>query len=330
MSTDTPEYNKAADYNKDKTVTPAEQKRYDREQLKGDTLSERELARDYGYALKVMKSDDELWTLFQRAANARKGQWTATKFQAALMNTKWWANNSEYARKAMTAKALGGADWEATLENARLVVQAEATNQGVPLEPSQIDDLAEQAVANGWDQDGRQQLLANAIAGFTPEPEEGEFMRGAGGNLQEYLMQTAARNGLQLSNDYFASAARSVAMGLSTADDWERQVREQAASLWPTLSDQIMSGSDARGLASGYLNRMAETFEVDPSSISLNDPLIREAFAGADDKGQPTVESLWAFERRLRNDPRWMNTRQAGAEISNVARSVMETFGLVG
>ena len=319
-----------ADYNKDKRVTPAEQKRFDREALEPDTLSRSELAKSYGYALRIIESDPDLMRLFERAVNAKKGQWTAQRFTAELMNTEWWANNSEYARNAIAAEAMGGADWEATLENARLRVQAEATNQGVPLDEAKINDLAEKTVANGWDRDGREQLLANAIAQFTEAPESGEFMRGAGGNLQEYLMQTAAANGLQLSNDFFQSAAKSVASGLTTADDWERQVREQAASLWPTWSDKIMAGTDARTLASGYLNRMAETFEVDASSISMNDPLIREAFASADEKGNPSVESLWSFERRLRKDPRWMNTQQAMGEISSVARSVMETFGLVG
>lgn len=319
-----------ADYNKDGTVTPKEQRRYDRENLVGDTLSESELAKSYGYALRVIQSDPELNELFTRAANAKKGQWTAERFQAELMNTDWWTNNSEYTRKALTAQAMGGADWDTTLESARLAVQQEATNQGVPLDEQQINALAEQTVFNGWNQGGREQLLANAIAQYTQAPEEGEFMRGAGGNLQQYLMQTAAANGLQLSNSYFESAARSVAMGLSTADDWEREVREQAASLWPTLSDKIMAGADVRSLASGYLNTMASVFEVDASAIPLNDPLLREAFAGVGEDGNPTVESLWSFERRLRKDPRWMNTRQAGAEISNVARSVMETFGMVG
>jgi hypothetical protein len=45
--------------------------------------------------------------------------------------------------------------------------------------------------------------------------------------------------------------------------------------------------------------------------------------------GTPSVEGLWAFQQRLRQDPRWMQTRQAAMEISSTARSVMEMFGLV-
>jgi len=298
--------------------------------LKPDKLSEAELAKRYGYALRIIKSDPEIYSLFLRAANAKRGQWTAERFQAELLDTQWWAENSEFARRALTAEAMGGADWESMLETAGVAVQAEATNQGVPLTPEQIRDLAEQTIANGWDQQGRGQLLATAIAQYTQQAAPDEFMAGGAGDLQQRLMAVAAANGLELSQSYFASAAQSVASNLTTADDWERQIREQASSFYAEpWREKIMAGVDARVLADGYINRMAQAFEIDPSSVSLNDPLLREAFTKMNDKGEPTVESLWAFEKRLRSDARWMNTRQAAMEIAQTARSVMETFGVM-
>jgi len=326
---DKPAYNKAADYNNDKQVSAAEQKRYDRENLTPDPLEESELAKSYGYALRIMKSDPQLWDLFTRAANDKKGQWTAERFTAELLNTDWWMENNEFARNAIAAEAMGGADWQATLETARLRVQEVATTEGAALSAEQIDDLAQQAIAGGWLEQGRGQLLTNAIAGSVAVPEGQAFMQGAAGDLQQRLEQVAARNGLRLSKGFFESAAQSVAMDLSTAEDAERQVREQAASLWPSFSQQILAGQDARDLASGYINTMAQEFEIDPERISLDDPLLRQAMTGMDDKGQPTVEGLWAFQQRLRNDPRWMQTKGAADQISGTARTVMEVFGLV-
>ena len=319
-----------ADANKDNKVTPKEQRQYDKKNLKPDTLSAAELAKKYGYALKIMKSDEEVWTLFQKAANAKKGQWTTDRFIAELMATQWWSENNEYARKAMAAEAMGGDDWNTMLETARLQVQSEATNQGVDLDDEQLNDLAEQTIANGWDQAGRGQLLTNALSSLITAPEDGTFMGGRSGDYQQAWMQTAARNGVNLSRNFFESKARAVASDLATPEEVDREIREQAASFWPTFSKQIMGGMDARDLASGYINTMAQEFEIDPEMVSLNDPLLRQAMTGVSEDGAPSVEGLWAFQQRLRQDPRWMQTRQAAMEISSTARSVMEMFGLVG
>lgn len=320
---------KPADYNKDGKVTPRERERYDRENLTPDTLSEAELAKKYGYALRIMKSDPEVWDLFTRAANAKKGQWTAERFTAELMNTNWWMENNEFAREALAAEAIGGADWDTTLETTKLRVQEVATAEGASLSGDQIDDLARQAIAGGWTQQGREQLLTNAVVQTLTVPEGSEFMRGEAGDRQQIWEATAANNGLRLSKDFFESAARSVAMGLSTNEDVERQIREQAASLWPTFTQQILAGQDARDLASGYINTMAQELEIDPARISLDDPLLRQAMTGLNENGQPTIEGLWSFQQRVRQDPRWMQTKGAADAISSTARSVMEVFGLV-
>jgi hypothetical protein len=329
-TTDKPGYNKAADYDKDGKNSPQELRRYNKETLAPDPLSRAELAKQYGYALRIIESDPEILALFERAVNAKKGQWTRDRFIAELMDTQWWDDNNEYAREAIAAEAMGGADWNTKVETAQLAVQAMATNEGVDLSAEELRSLAEQTIAGGWDRPGREQLLRNALVSRIQTPGEGKFMEGRAGNLEQVWMQTAAANGLKLSRDFFSSAARSVGMGLSTAEDVERQIREQAASMYPTFSQQIMNGSNARDLASGYINMMAQELELDPELIDLGDPMIRQAMGGVDEKGQPKVEGLWDFQQRLRRDPRWMNTKSAADEISRTARVVLETFGMVG
>lgn len=319
-------YDPRKDYNDDGEVSKAENKRFKKENPKADPLSREELAQDYGYALRVLEGNDELGQLFEEAY--KRGD-TPDKFIADLMNSTWWAENSEFARKAYVAEKMGGADWAAMLETASQQVQAEATRIGVDLTADEVSDFAKQTIAGGWDTPGRTQLLTNALSSRIGA-KGGKFMQGAAGNAQEVWMRTAAANGLQFSDNWFASQAQSVAMDLMTNEDVERMIREQAASLWPTLSDKIMAGQDVTDIASGYINIMAQEFEIDPQSISLNDPMLRQAFTGVGENGEPSVEGLWAFQQRLRQDPRWMQTRQAAMEISNVSRSVMQAFGMVG
>lgn len=325
---------KPADLNEDGKVTAKERRTYKKSQegnQKGDVLSKEELAKRYGYALRVLESDPELWQLFQRASNFKKGQWSDDEFQAQLMDTNWWKNNSESARKGLTAKAMGGEDWNAMMREARTAVTAEATKQGWTLDNGKIDQLAEQYIMGGWDQADRAQQLTNAIVQAGQQNPNGGFLEGKGGNLQQQLLEMARANGLQISEDYAAQAARSVALGLSTEDDWLRQTRQMAASVWgQSWEKQIMAGVDARQLASGYINLMATEWDMNPEQIDLNDPFLRAAMTGVNPDGSPRQESLFEFQQRLRQDPRWMKTKAAEDSISSIGMDVLQKMGFVG
>jgi hypothetical protein len=314
---------KPADLNKDGEVTPRERRKY--RESRPDPLSAEELAANYKIAYKVFQSDNELMELLQTAT---REQWEPALFQSQLQQTQWFQQNNEYARDYLTRKAIGGADWEASLQDARNFVQQRATAIGAQLTADELETAANQALMGGWDRAGRQALLDQALSAQIEAA--GGMLRGAAGTLQERLYQIATMNGLKLSPQYYEGAARSVVSGLTTEEDQLREVRQQAASLWPTWSEKIMAGMDARDLASGYINVMAETFEIMPDQIRLDDPYLREAMTGVDDKGNPKVMGLWDFQKKLRNDPRWVGTKQAQDEITGIANDVLKMFGFVG
>jgi hypothetical protein len=39
---------------------------------------------------------------------------------------------------------------------------------------------------------------------------------------------------------------------------------------------------------------------------------------------------LWDFEKSLKNDPRWMGTKQATNDIAGIGMDVLRSFGMVG
>jgi hypothetical protein len=321
------QYKKQADTDKDGTVSPAERKEFARKQeTKPDLLSAEELAADYPYAARVFEADPELSDLLDQAV---KEQWPAAQFNAKLMSTNWWEDNNEYAREAFAARAMGGADWEATLEDAKNLVRDRAAAIGARVSEGELGQIAEKAITGGWNQVGRQALLDQELSQRITAGKGGMFA-GAAGNLQDQLRQIAMSNGVNLSGSYYEAAARSVAEGWTTNDDWLREVRQQAASLWPSWSDKIEAGVSARDLASGYINIMADTFEIMPNSVDLNDPYLRQAMTGVDDKGNPKPMGLFEFQQKLRKDPRWMGTKQAEDQISGIANDVLRMFGFVG
>jgi len=295
-------------------------------QLKKDQLDRAELEASYKSAVGIIYAVPELQQLFEDALNS---EWTAASVKAAVQSSDWYRANNEYFRMAWAKASIGGADWTATQETARLAVQAAATAKGRTLTAAELEANTQRYIYEGWGEVGRQQLLNDALAVGLTTGTDG-FMAGAAGDLQQTLKDVANKNGLPLSQGYYESAAKSVASGLTTENDWIRDLRAQAASLWPSYADKINAGVDVGDLASGYVNTMANTLEINASEISLNDPTIREALSSFDDKGNPLPMGLWDFQNRLRNDPRWMNTKQATDSISEMANTVLEMFGLRG
>ena len=304
-------------------MTAAEKKAAQREK---DRLDRAELEASYKSAVGIIYAVPELQQLFEDALNS---EWTAASVKAAVQSSDWYRANNEYFRTAWAKASIGGADWTATQETARLAVQAAATAKGRTLTAAELEANTQRYIYEGWGEVGRQQLLNDALAVGLTTGTDG-FMAGAAGDLQQTLKDVANRNGLPLSQGYYESAAKSVASGLTTENDWIRDLRAQAASLWPSYADKINAGVDVGDLASGYVNTMANTLEINASEISLNDPSIREALSSFDDKGNPLPMGLWDFQNKLRNDPRWMNTKQATDSISETANTVLEMFGLRG
>jgi hypothetical protein len=74
---------------------------------------------------------------------------------------------------------------------------------------------------------------------------------------------------------------------------------------------------------------MANTLEINPNDISLDDPTIKQAFTSLNSEGQPITKPLWEFEKELRRDERWRFTKNAQQDLMGTARKVLSDFGLV-
>lgn len=296
-----------------------------------DQLSREELAAQYQQAVGIIYSVPELQAIFTQALDEG---WAPAKLQASVQNSKWYRENDQYARTAWAQEQTGGADWQAAQDDARVTVQAIARGMGADLTPEELTALTRRYIYEGWGQRaGGKQMIAQALAQeitFLPDSRGEMGLMGAAGQLSDKLKSTAAANGMYFADNWYKSAAQSVAMGLSTEADWERDIREQAAGMWPVYGEKIRQGMNVYDLASPYIQTMAQEFELDPNNITLNDPYIRQALTGIDETGNPKMTNLWDFQKKLREDPRWLNTSKAQNEITSVTGRVMQMFGLMG
>ena len=69
---------------------------------------------------------------------------------------------------------------------------------------------------------------------------------------------------------------------------------------------------------------MASTLELNPQSITLDDPTLRSAITAENEI------PIYDFERQLRKDNRWQYTNQAKEEVANVTQKILQDFGFMG
>lgn len=282
-------------------------------------LSPEELASEYGFAYSFLNSIPELKTKFGAMVNET---WTKEKFMAEIRSTKWWQENSETQRQVQQMKKTDPATYEANVGAAKLQVQQLAAEMGAIIPPAKLSKIASQVLETGLQEDGLRNILGNYVT-FTKGT-----LRGEAGAYANAMKKYAYDQGVTLDDQAVKNQAALVGRKLATDADFKNQITEQAISAFPGYKDQLQSGQTMMDIASPYMQIMAQELSMNPSSITLNDPLIKEALNGVNADGKPTGMDQTTFLGRLRNDPRWGATKGAQDQVMNVGHSVLKSMGL--
>jgi hypothetical protein len=151
----------------------------------------------------------------------------------------------------------------------------------------------------------------------TTEASEAESTR-------QDILKTALANGVTLDLDSISSFEQRLKAG-ENITAIKNSIREIASLGMPdNVKKLIASGTDLSSIYSPYKNILAQTLEVNPNSITLNDPTLRSAI------GPDKEMSLYDYQKMLRKDNRWQYTNQAKEEVSNIALRVLRDFGFQG
>ena len=142
--------------------------------------------------------------------------------------------------------------------------------------------------------------------------------------VRQDLTRTALANGLKLDEDQILNFEKRLKAG-EDIDAIKTTIRKTAALGMPDSVKQIVdSGVDLSTIYSPYRSILAQTLEINPNSITLDDPTLRRAI------GPDKEMSLYEYQRSLRKDSRWQYTEQARSEASDIATTVLRDFGFMG
>jgi hypothetical protein len=197
---------------------------------------------------------------------------------------------------------------------------------GSEFSPEELAQYAKEAIDQSLDTDAESLTsFINSKMKFTLG-KDGIYKGVAGQNI-DALNKVAAANGLDLQKAFGAQLPdwlNAINKGESI-DTYKKMIRDVAKIGMPEkIAKLIDQGVDLATIYSPYKNLMANTLEINPQSISLDDPTLRSAITA--DKEVP----LYEFERALRQDNRWQYTNQAKEEVSNATRKILQDFGFMG
>ena len=186
-------------------------------------------------------------------------------------------------------------------------VKQELKTKGVTVSDADLADYYLKGIDNAT-------IIDNAVSGFT------SGKGGPGGAIGDALTNLRAiadANGLNFDTDFAAQKdewLKALAKGESP-NTFYGLIREKAGEGQSSFVQNLLkTGKDLTSIYGTYINLMANTFGIDPSTIKPNDPLLKNVFS--DTGGMKSTD----FQALLRKDSRYKGTTAAaGAADSRQA-----------
>lgn len=283
-------------------------------------LSPEELASEYGWSYSFLNSVPDLKKLF---SNYVAENWSQQKFTAELKNTNWWKENSSSMREVAAQKVTDPATYSANLNAAKIQVQQLAAEMGAIIPPGKLTSIAEQTMTLNLQEDG----IRNILGGYIKFVDG--TLTGSAGMYEDTIKKYAASQGVTLDDQAIKNQAALIGRKLATASDFQEQIKQQAISAYPAYKTQLDSGVTMQDIAQPYIQTMAQQLEINPNTLTVNDPLIKQALNGTNSDGKPTGMDQTTFMGRVRSDPRWAQTQGAQDDVMKVGNSVLKSMGLI-
>jgi hypothetical protein len=136
-------------------------------------------------------------------------------------------------------------------------------------------------------------------------------------------------NLMGVSDQEAKDAARLIAKGDKTLDEYTVELQQKAAIEYPQLADRFKLNPKLTTyeIASPVIKMLAKTWEVDEGSIGLDNPLVMSYLrpGGADGKG--VAPSYYDLLLKAKNDPKYDLTREANENARDAASSLGRALG---
>lgn len=293
---------------------------------KTEKKSSADWAKDYHYALAFLKSEPEIWKLFQQAVSTGpKGSWTPEKFTAELRETKWFkTHNDTYRTNWEQMNSPDSATWDTRLTEFTERIRNSAAAGGAQLSDKELAKFAKDGLLYGWSDE----IIANKLTGYIDTLGKTGHYGGEAGVNEDALRKYAMDYGQKISSGTLQNWVVKLARGDTTLQDFKASMSKMAEVKYAPYSEQIRKGMTVRDIADPYMQEMADTLELNVDNLDVFDPKIQAALTAQNaDSNKQGELNKYDFSRTLREDPRWLRTKGAQDQTMNITRNLMKDWG---
>jgi LysM repeat protein len=315
-----------------------------------DKFSPAQLAAKFGVAAAVLNSDKSLQDALNRilGLDGSGTMITDPELQTQIIQgTTWYKNQTDTQRKYAFFKQTNPGQFAADLQlNASEIIKMWAEN-GLTITASQAIQYAEQMMQQAVIQDGKvirydksylQKLMADSIKFDKTNTFEsnGKVIYDLDGKLEtmaQALYDRAYDYGYPstVSNEgfkkWFEASIKGLVAGTLNPEDIDDELEKRAMSLFPGLKDQLSRGQTLRQAADPWLNAIANTLEIDPKSLDLNNDVVQQTLNYTDEKGNIAPMNLYGAKKLARRSKDFDFTQTAKEEKTGVAATILRDHG---
>lgn len=275
--------------------------------------------RDAGFNPKWLAKNKEVKRVVDRYIRSVNsgGAWTRERLKQEIEATKWYRNKTEAQRRWSVIQQEQPAQARQMLRDARRAVENLSEMMGVSLSKGQIQDLAQRAARNEWDEDDYRVAISRR---FKKVGEVGDAR-----NIQASIQAMSQQYLVGVSNEKMNSWIRQVLAGDKATEDLEDWFRDRAKTLYKGVRGDIAAGSTTMDVMEPYLQDAMKELGQTMATINPFDAKWTAALTG--DSGEPLTRDEWMA--RLRTDQRygWDTTTKASNEAASLGNKLLTMFG---
>ena len=224
-----------------------------------DKIDRDQIEEDYGLSYALFKAFPELEDLLKKAI---AGNWTPTKFQVELRQTKWFQKHSDVWREVTALNYSDPATYEERFQASLTAVGNLAGSVGAQLSQGGLERLAKRALLFGFDEAQIRDVLAKHV-----KPSNAGIYTGELSTVEDQLRSTALQNGITLQGDQLRRWMQSIVRGEASQEQYVTAIRRMAADAFPLYGEQVSAGVDLMDVASPFIQSMSELLELNPADI---------------------------------------------------------------
>lgn len=281
-----------------------------------------DLAAQYGFAEAFFRSVPELWTLFSKAVSQ---QWTASRWQGEFMNSQWYRDHAASIRQWKDLETRDPAEAQSKIQKRVAQFSDRLTQLGATPSPALLNQLARESLMNDWSEDQIDDILGSYV------PYEEGKTGGTVASMQQQIEAMAFDYGVAVTGTQMQDWLRKLVTKEYTTDNINGMLSDSAKSKYAGLAPMLETGRTTRDIAGQHITEFARLMEVNPETVSLDDPVLAKALQGKVDPktGLPQMQTVFEMQNAAKRDARWLNTGNARRDMVGVGQSILKDMGLV-